>query len=120
MDRISKEVRSRNMVAIKSESGIEVLPNRFKGLYFRRHPKRVLGNPDFGNKTRRLVVFIDGCFWHGCPQCYREPKSNIAFWRKKIGRNKSRDDYVTVELVLRGWRVYRIWEHNLNGLGGKG
>ena len=62
MDRFSKETRSRIMSRIRSESGIEIIPNRMRGLYLRKHPKNVFGKPDFGNKARKIALFIDGCF----------------------------------------------------------
>lgn len=59
----------------------------------------------------RLVVFVDGCFWHGCPWHRTWPKSNAAFWRAKIEANKKRDKDTTRRLRVAGWRVIRIWEH---------
>jgi len=50
------------MSRIRSESGIEIIPNRMRGLYLRKHPKNVFGKPDFGNKARKIALFIDGCF----------------------------------------------------------
>jgi DNA mismatch endonuclease (patch repair protein) len=70
-----------------------------------------LGKPDIVFKQQNLVVFIDGCFWHGCRQHSRLPKSNVAYWRKKINGNKRRDRRITHELRRQGWRVVRIWEH---------
>jgi len=61
----------------------------------------------------RLAIFIDGCFWHGCPKCHIEPKSNIDYWLPKINRNKKRDKAVNAELKRRGWTVVRFWEHSL-------
>lgn len=113
MDRVSKEKRSEMMSKIRSESGIENLPPRLRGLRLRRHPKGIYGNPDFGNKARKIAVFVDGCFWHGCPEHYREPKSNVEFWQTKIARNKTRDAKVMERLQSEGWRVIRIWEHEL-------
>lgn len=59
----------------------------------------------------RLVVFIDGCFWHGCPEHYSEPKSNVEYWRPKIARNVQRDAESTVRLEAAGWQVLRFWAH---------
>lgn len=115
MDSVTKEKRSEMMSKIRSESGIENLPPELRGLWLRRHPKGVHGNPDFGNKTRRIAVFVDGCFWHGCPIHYREPKSNVGFWREKIRWNRERDEEVSTALREQGWRVIRVWEHQLGG-----
>lgn len=69
--------------------------------------------PDFVLKQARLAVFVDGCFWHGCPQHGTKPKHNAVFWRKKLGANKRRDALVTRTLRRAGWRVIRLWEHEL-------
>ena len=69
--------------------------------------------PDFVFPKLRLAVFVDGCFWHGCPQHATKPRNNAAFWRRKFAANKARDRLVTRTLLLAGWRVLRIWEHEL-------
>jgi hypothetical protein len=56
---------------------------------------------------------VDGCFWHGCPKCYRAPASNVRYWRAKIDRNRARDLRVRRELRKRGWAVLRLWECQL-------
>jgi DNA mismatch endonuclease (patch repair protein) len=63
--------------------------------------------------ARRLVVFVDGCFWHGCPRHGTRPQANAAFWRGKFRRNQSRDRRDTRRLRRAGWRVLRLWEHEL-------
>jgi DNA mismatch endonuclease (patch repair protein) len=79
---------------------------------WRRH-QPLFGKPDFIFRKERLAVFVDGCFWHGCPRCYIRPKSNRKFWDTKIARNRVRDRQVNRELKASGWRVLRIWEHQL-------
>jgi len=69
--------------------------------------------PDFVFRQARLAVFVDGCFWHGCPKHATKPKNNRAFWRRKLSANKARDRLVTRALRRAGWRVLRIWEHEL-------
>ncbi len=76
-----------------------------------RHTFRV--RPDFIFPKLRLAVFVDGCFWHGCPKHATQPKGNAAFWRKKFAGNRERDRQVNRELRRAGWRVLRIWEHEL-------
>lgn len=71
------------------------------------------GKPDFVFPKQRLAVFVDGCFWHGCPKHATQPKTNAAFWRKKIARNRQRDRRVNYTLRKRGWAVVRVWEHAL-------
>jgi len=61
-------------------------------------------------------VFVDGCFWHKCPKCFRMPSSNQAYWERKINRNVERDKKVNAELENLGWTVVRIWEHELKDI----
>ena len=69
--------------------------------------------PDFVFAARRLAVFADGCFWHGCPRHGTCPRGNAAFWRAKFRRNRARDRRDTRRLRRVGWRVLRLWEHEL-------
>jgi DNA mismatch endonuclease (patch repair protein) len=62
-------------------------------------------------RGRRIAVFIDGCFWHGCPQHATQPKANADWWRDKLAGNVARDRRTDAELTARGWRVLRYWEH---------
>ncbi len=71
------------------------------------------GRPDFVFPRVRLAVFVDGCFWHGCPLHATWPKQNAAFWRAKILGNRRRDRAVDRKLSQRGWGIVRIWEHAL-------
>jgi len=80
---------------------------------WRRHLP-IFGRPDFVFSKQKLAVFVDGCFWHGCPKHFNMPASNRAFWKKKISGNKARDQRVNHELRKCGWRVIRIWEHHLS------
>jgi DNA mismatch endonuclease (patch repair protein) len=69
--------------------------------------------PDFVIAARRLAIFVDGCFWHGCPQHGTRPRGNAAFWRAKFRRNQARDRRDTRRLRREGWQVLRLWEHEL-------
>ena len=86
----------------------------------RRSPQRstfsyqLTVRPDFVFPKQRVAVFVDGCFWHGCPKHATQPKNNRAFWRKKLAGNKARDARVNRALRRAGWRVVRIWEHQLS------
>jgi DNA mismatch endonuclease, patch repair protein len=66
--------------------------------------------PDFVFRAQRVAVFVDGCFWHGCPRHATRPRQNRAFWDAKLARNKARDRAVTRGLKRAGWTVLRIWE----------
>jgi len=86
---------------------------RAQGITGWRRGSKLPGKPDFVFSRERLAVFVDGCFWHGCPTHATWPKHNAAFWRAKILGNRRRDRAVTRELKQAGWRVLRIWEHAL-------
>ena len=79
---------------------------------WRRH-RPMHGKPDFVFPERRVVVFADGCFWHGCPKHGTLPVARRAYWSTKIARNRVRDREVNRRLRAQGWRVLRIWEHAL-------
>jgi DNA mismatch endonuclease (patch repair protein) len=84
--------------------------NRITG--WRRHLP-LPGRPDFAFPILRVAVFVDGCFWHGCPRCSKVPVSNRGFWLRKLEANAERDRRVRRQLVGMGWRVLRVWEHEL-------
>ena len=115
MDRISPDQRSRLMARVRErDTGIEVsLRKEIWGQGFRyRKNHRVEGvKVDLAFLGNRLVVFVDGCFWHGCPAHYSVPKSSVEFWAGKIRANVDRDRRQTANLEEGGWRVVRVWEH---------
>lgn len=78
-----------------------------------RRNQKLIGKPDFTFRRERVVVFVDGCFWHDCPKCYQRPKSNRKFWDEKIAANRKRDRLVNRELRELGWSVARVWQHQL-------
>jgi DNA mismatch endonuclease (patch repair protein) len=86
---------------------------RLHGVTGWRRRVPVFGKPDFVFPKLKLAVFVDGCFWHGCPIHATQPKTNAEFWQTKIARNQARDLLVTRTLRANGWRVMRIWEHEL-------
>ncbi|MFA5187952.1 MAG: very short patch repair endonuclease [Patescibacteria group bacterium] len=118
-DRITKEQRSRNMSAVKAKGNktteIKVVKYfKNKGITgWRRHNKKIFGNPDFVFLKDKVVIFIDGCFWHGCPYHYHVPKTNKKFWNAKIKANKKRGKIVNSVLRKNNWTVVRVWEHQL-------
>lgn len=86
------------------------------GYRFRKnHLLRVQGvavRPDIVFTKQRVAVFVDGCFWHGCPTHGTTPKSNVAYWGLKLERNRMRDRTVTGGLQAASWTVIRVWEHD--------
>ena len=72
--------------------------------------------PDVAFIGPRVAIFVDGCFWHGCPTHGTWPKANAAWWRAKIGSNAARDRDTDAKLRAAGWRVFRVWEHQNPGM----
>lgn len=87
---------------------------RSHGLAGWRRNQRLLGNPDFVYRRERVAIFVDGCFWHGCPKCYSPPAANAEFWKQKLAYNRARDRRLRRELRTLGWRVLSVWEHSLH------
>jgi DNA mismatch endonuclease (patch repair protein) len=83
------------------------------GIRYRRNDKTLFEKLDLSIKKFKLVVFIDSCFWHGCPLHAKIPQSNMEFWLKKLGRNVERDKEVTVHYNDCTWNILRVWEHDL-------
>lgn len=84
------------------------------GLRFRVDRPPIAGLPrraDLVFTTARVAVFVDGCFWHGCPDHGTWPKANAGFWRQKIEANRRRDADTDLRLEAAGWQVLRFWEH---------
>jgi DNA mismatch endonuclease, patch repair protein len=85
-----------------------------RGLRFRVHTRPVKGlrrEADILFTRARVAVFVDGCFWHGCPEHASWPKANEAWWREKLEGNRRRDAETDARLGAAGWRVVRAWEH---------
>lgn len=117
-DTLTAKERSKRMSLVRS-SGNKATELRLLALLREhrisgwRREVPVLGKPDFVFRAAKLAVFVDGCFWHGCPRHGRMPKSRVAFWAAKLARNIERDREVRRGLRKQGWRVLRIWEHEL-------
>lgn len=81
---------------------------------YRLHLKDVPGRPDIAFPKSKLAVFVNGCFWHRCPECnLRIPKTHREFWKKKFELNQERDKRMVDEATSAGWRVLTIWEHEV-------
>ena len=81
--------------------------------YRKRFGRGLPGSPDLIFPSYRTAIFVDGCFWHGCPECSRVPSQSGEFWARKIAANQDRDRRVTQALQRDGWRVIRVPEHHL-------
>jgi DNA mismatch endonuclease (patch repair protein) len=82
------------------------------GLRYRVRSK-LLGRPDIVFRRSKVAVFVDGCQWHCCPLHWVRPKSNQEFWDRKFRQNRARDEKVNRTLRKQGWRIFRLWEHQI-------
>jgi len=119
VDRISKQKRSRIMSAIHSKNTRpEIILRKVlwsKGLKYRIHYGKEM--IDIAFPAERLAIFVDGCFWHGCPVHSHLPESNKEYWLPKLKKNIERDAAKSEQLKIEGWHVMRIWEHELSDTG---
>ena len=117
-DIVSKKKRSEIMSKIKSkDTKIEVEFRKAiwqAGFRYRKNPKGYFGKPDLVLKKYKTVIFIDSCFWHGCKKHCRIPATRKNYWIPKIERNKQRDKEVNRHYKKIGWKIIRVWEHNIN------
>lgn len=115
-DVLTRKQRSYCMSRIRGrDTGPEMALRRgtwAAGLRYRVN-NRLTGRPDIVFVSARVAVFVDGCFWHGCPLHAVKPKTRATFWAEKIGRNQARDAEVTSALKRQGWTVLRFWEHEI-------
>src|SRR3989338_3971870 len=120
-DIFTKKKRSDIMSKVRNkDSKIEILFRKklwAKGLRYRTNSTKHFGKPDIVSAKNKLVVFIDSCFWHGCNKHGSIPQTRKKFWEKKIARNIERDKEVSRYYRNGDWRIYRIWEHELDTQG---
>lgn len=114
------EGRSRNMKAnrrvdtkpeVALRSALHRLGYRYRKDYRIDLAEKVRVRPDIVFTARKVAVFVDGCFWHVCPEHGRQPATNEWYWTPKLRRNVERDRAADVALKAEGWRVIRVWEH---------
>ena len=116
MDRVDFETRSRMLSSIRHrDTGIELIVRRMlhrAGLRFRLNENKLPGRPDIVLPKQGAVVFVHGCFWHQHPDCRRSvrPVANAKFWAAKLDANIDRDMRITHKLCDSGWRVFVVWE----------
>jgi len=116
-DKITKNARSFLMSKIKSvetklEKGVRKILSE-KGIKYRKNSSKHFGKPDIVIASKKMVIFIDSCFWHGCKTHCRMPGSNHNYWVNKINNNKKRDKLVSSHYKKIGWKIIRIWEHEM-------
>lgn len=109
--------KSEQMARVRSkDTDAELLLRRAlwsAGLRYRVTARKLPGTPDITFGSTKLAVFVDGCFWHGCPEHYTKPRANDSFWQEKLRRNRARDERVDAELAALGWLSVRVWEHEV-------
>ncbi|USG67346.1 very short patch repair endonuclease [Brevibacillus ruminantium] len=116
-DMFTKEQRSKNMKAIRSTGS--ALENKVtkelwrRGFRFRKNVRKLMGNPDIAIQKHKIVIFLDSCFWHSCPIHGNMPTTNVGYWEKKLKRNMDRDIEVKEYYSNKGWKILRIWEHEV-------
>lgn len=117
MDNLTIEQRRFAMSQVKNKNTkLELRFRRYiwlKGLRGYRIKQKMLGNPDLYYPKKKVAVFIDGCFWHGCKICNEHPVANSDYWKAKFERNIVRDKKINSELAKQGIKVFRIWEHEI-------
>ena len=106
-----RAVKSKGNLATESRFRFALVSRGISG--WRVHPIELPGRPDFVFSTSKVAVFVDGCFWHGCPRCGHVPHTRSGFWRAKIERNKDRDRRAGRNLRKLSYRVVRFWECEL-------
>ena len=111
------QTRSRVMARIRGSDTDPELRLRKRlwreGLRYRLKARTPAGRPDLTFVGPRVAVYVDGCFWHGCPDHYVRPRSSTGFWSSKLRENVMRDRRQTLELEVSGWTVLRFWEHEI-------
>ena len=116
-DVLTPEQRRKNMSRIRGKNTSPELKLRKmlweSGIRGYRVHYKLPGKPDIVFTRKKVVVFVDGCFWHKCPVCFRPPETNAEFWNDKLQKNVERDLKVTKELEDLGWTVLRFWEHEV-------
>jgi DNA mismatch endonuclease (patch repair protein) len=116
-DVLTQEQRKLNMSRIRAKNtGPEVKLRKLlfaEGVRGYRIHFNLPGKPDIVFTKKKIVIFIDGCFWHKCPVCFQEPETRKEFWMKKINSNVERDEKIDNQLLKQGWIVIRIWEHEI-------
>jgi DNA mismatch endonuclease (patch repair protein) len=116
-DTVSKKKRSEIMSKVKSKGSkieIEFRKAIWKaGFRYSKNPTKYFGKPDLVLKKHKTVIFVDSCFWHGCKRHCRLPATRKEYWTEKIERNKQRDKEVNRYYKKIGWKVIRVWEHDI-------
>lgn len=116
-DNLTPEQRHKNMTHIKS-TNTKIEKDITKALWnlgyrFRKNVKSLPGKPDIAIKKYKIVIFLDSCFWHKCPEHFKKPKSNLEYWEPKIKRNVERDTEINSYYQHKNWHILRIWEHEV-------
>lgn len=117
VDIFSKETRSKIMSSIRGKNTLiedmvakELYNNQIR---FSKNVKSLLGTPDIAIKKYKIVIFLDSCFWHCCPEHFKMPKTNKEYWQNKIAKNIQRDAKIMQYYKDNNWNILRVWEHEI-------
>lgn len=117
MDNLTKKQRSFNMSRIRaSGTKLEFFVRKElskRGYKYRKNVSYLPGKPDIAFVNKKIVVFLDSCFWHGCRYHCRIPNTNVRYWKEKIARNKKRDKEIKDKYKKMGWTILRFWSHQI-------
>lgn len=113
-DRFDAATRSRIMSRVRGKhTSPEIALRaslRAQGIRYRIHPPTIPGRPDVAHGPSKVAVFVDGCFWHGCPRHYRQPTSRVDFWSRKLAYVTDLRKRTLSKLEAMGWQAVEIWE----------
>lgn len=110
--RMMSSIRGKNNKSTELKLRMALVKAGVKG--WSLHPPNVLGKPDIFFPRKKLAIFVDGCFWHGCKSCGHIPKTRSVFWKAKFDRNQARARFIKLNLRHQSIKVIRVWEHTLN------
>ncbi len=117
MDNLNKLQRSIAMSRVKSSNtSLEIIFRKEiwkRGFRGYRTNSKIIGKPDLFFPKKKVAIFIDGCYWHGCEKCAKFPKTNEGYWLDKFHNNKIRDILVNGKLKEQRIKILRFWEHDL-------
>jgi len=119
-DNLTPEDRRKTMQAVKSkktklERTLFAMLAGMRLTGWRQNVTDITGKPDVVFSREKIAIFVDGCFWHGCPLCQRKmPQTNQQYWKTKISRNIEIAKSHAIQLYSNGWKIIRIWEHDMN------
>ena len=113
--KVSNVMKANKRTDTKPERLMKKVLENVKLTGYKTNVSALPGSPDIVYPKYKIVIFVNGCFWHHCPRCYPNlPKTHTAFWNRKFIRNEERDIKRKLQLERMGWKVFIFWEHDIN------